>query len=583
MKKNILKICLGILLLCSNFGFSQNTTTIDYSTFSSTFCNIFGNLIAVSGINHQTAIGQPTFNTINQSVQLAYDYNSGAQKGTSYKIYYNFKKDYSYKIVITAQNATVSSKSTELKVFFGDNSYSSTCVGPENVSSITGDFAYSTGTIYSQSFTDQERISGQLSTSQSCLTLMTYSGIVNVSPQQQTIEIKKIKIIETPPPPTFSLSPTTTAINCNSTGAVNFSISNVYNSPGTLSYSWNVGNGWNLSPGIYSTTSNTFTLIPTSYPHANITATPILNGVAQPTKTSMVTLSPFTSSATISGIDSFCTYPSTSTFTINAGVGNTVTWSSSNSGVATISSGTNSLVTLTSQSQGQFTLNALLTNSCGQTITISKIITVGSPLPTIDGYTCVSDSAPCPLSVTANNNYLTFSLSASTGTYIPLDSDWQWEKISGNFYFLDNGQYNSLTHTGKQGNIYITGANPTNNPLQLRCRVRTSCDWGNWRTYTWNDGTTTPPPPPVQMNYYRITTNPVTTALVVSLVNSNIYPTTTSSKLAKIYNQNGSYFGSFIINANPYIYTGVSWLSPGYYILNITFDDQFQNINFLKQ
>lgn len=336
----------------------------------------------------------------------------------------------------------------------------------------------------------------------------------------------------------------------------------MYNSIGTKSYSWDIGYGWNVPAGNYILSTGEFTLIPTSYPPGNVSVTPSLNGISYPKKTSTISLAPFQSAATILGISSFCTYPTSSTFTIDAGAGNTVAWSTSNSGIATISSQTNSQVTVTALSPGFFVLYGLITNSCGQPsiYPISKSITVGSATVLIDGYTCVTESAPCFLNATASNNYLAFSLSAPTGTYTPLDSDWQWEKISGNFYFLENGQYNSPTHTGKQCNIYITGVNPTDAPMQFRCRVRNSCDWGEWRTYTWNDGTTTPVVPPTPpANYFKVAPNPTGGyAANISLLNSSILPPTTSPIIARLYSIYGQLLSTTQLNNNSgqvYVYS----------------------------
>jgi hypothetical protein len=71
----------------------------------------------------------------------------------------------------------------------------------------------------------------------------------------------------------------------------------VYNSPGTLSYNWQVGSGWNNSSGnpvsSFVTTTNSVTLTPFSYPPSNVIVTPILDGVNQPQSTSTVSLSGF--------------------------------------------------------------------------------------------------------------------------------------------------------------------------------------------------------------------------------------------------------------------------------------------------
>lgn len=129
--------------------------------------------------------------------------------------------------------------------------------------------------------------------------------------------------------PVFNLSPTSTTVGCGSTSPYTFSVANVYNSPGTLTYQWSYS-GWS---GTVNSSLSSVTLTPsstTSFP-SNVSVTPYLNGVAQPTRTCTINWLPFSSSATITGNNSSCTIGSSSIYTINAGVGNTVTWSSSNS------------------------------------------------------------------------------------------------------------------------------------------------------------------------------------------------------------------------------------------------------------
>ncbi|WP_291121617.1 T9SS type A sorting domain-containing protein [Flavobacterium sp. UBA6026] len=385
------------------------------------------------------------------------------------------------------------------------------------------------------------------------------------------------------PIPTFSISPASMQIACGTTPTQIFTVNASSSTACSVSYVWNLGvnNGWlyggSPAPATINTSTNSITLTSANgntLP-ASVYVTPIYNSVAQTQLKCTIDFTPFTSTAVISGgTSSFCTLQSTSIFTIDAGAGNTVTWSSSNSGIATVSGGTNSQVTVTAQSQGLFYVNARITNPCGQWVDKTSFsITVGTPMASIDGYTCVTESAPCSLNVTANNNYLAFSLSAPLGSYTPLDSDWQWEKIYGNFYFLENGQYNSATHTGIQGNIYITGANPTDNPLQFRCRVRNSCAWGQWRTYTWNDGTTTPVVPPTPpAEYFIVYPNPAGTATGISLADINIKPNSppTTAELYSISGvlQSTSYFNNYSSG----FYVGNLFSGSTYYII-IHFSD----------
>lgn len=451
MKNIYFKICLVILFLSSNIILSQNAT-IDYSTFSSNFCNIFSNIISVSGIQHQTSIGQPKFNNNNKSVILEYNYNNNAQKGTSYKIYYNFKKDYSYKVIITARNTVNTTVATELKTSFGDVGFSSFCNGPENVSSIANNISVVSGQVSGATFVDYERTTGQLSASQSCLRLTTYSTFLNVLPQLQAIEIKKIQIIETPPPPTFSLSPSTVSVGCSSTTPVTFSVNNVYSSPGTLTYIWSA-TGWNyngVAVNSFSTTTNTITLVPNSYLPSNVYVTPILNGVAQQQKTASVTLAPFSNTIVITGNNAIC--PSTSAvYSIsNLGSGSTISWSTSNTSIATVTTTTGNQTTVnTIASQGTFDLIASITNACGQQKTLTKTLSIGQP--------------KFQINYTPRDLYVDLTLSPEYGSAALYEqgvdiNTISWDKVSqegGNVSLTGNGIYGTILFPNNNSSITI--------------------------------------------------------------------------------------------------------------------------------
>lgn len=386
--------------------------------------------------------------------------------------------------------------------------------------------------------------------------------------------------------PEFRLSPASVSIACNSKNPVTFTETNVYNSPGTVTYSWTIGAGWNYAAGTYQTSGNTLTLTPVSYPPSNISVTAKLGAINYSGGSSIMSLAPFTSTATITGISSYCTYPTLSTFSIDAGAGSTVAWSTSSSSIGSISSPTNTQVNVTSQTQGIFTLSAVITNSCGQTVTKTKVVTVGAPMPIIDNYYCPTESAPCSLNNVANNNYLMYNLSAPLGSYTPVNADWEWEKISGNFYFLNNGQYTGVTATGQQANIYLTGANPTDNAAKFKVRVKNSCGWGNWRTYHWNDGTTTTPTNPgtnPPSAYFKVAPNPVSNFFTISLINPSTAPQTSSPKAIKIYSQYGQLLqNNIVFYGVGYNDFNMSTYASGTYYVSISFDNFSESHTIIK-
>ncbi|PWB25069.1 hypothetical protein [Flavobacterium sp. HTF] len=297
-----------------------------------------------------------------------------------------------------------------------------------------------------------------------------------------------------------------------------------------------------------------------------------------------VTRALFTTGAVISGNETVCSSAGYTVSGLESGL-SVQSWSISNTIIASLSNTTGPSTTLTTLNQGQITLTATIVNACNETRTITKNIIMGSPMPLITNFYCPTESAPCALNNVANNNYLIYTLTAPIGNYVPLNSDWQWEKISGNFYFLNNGLYNSATATGTQGNIYLTGANPTDNPVKFKVRVKNACGWSNWRTYHWTDGTTTPTNPPTTppSKYFKVTPNPVTTYFDISLLDSNIPPQTSSAKSIKIYSQYGQ-----LLQDNTYFfgigYNGFNMTSyaAGIYYVNITFDSHSESHTIYK-
>lgn len=297
-----------------------------------------------------------------------------------------------------------------------------------------------------------------------------------------------------------------------------------------------------------------------------------------------VTRTLFTTAATISGSETVCSSASYTVSGLESGL-SVQSWSITNSNVASLNNTTGSSTTLTKLYQGNVTLTATIVNTCNETQTITKNIILGSPMPLISGYYCPTESAPCALNNAASNNYLTYTLTAPIGNYNPVGTDWEWDKISGNFYFLNNGQYNSATATGTQGNIYITGANPTDNPIKFRVRVKNACGWSNWRIYHWTDGTTTPTNPGTNppSAYFKVAPNPVSNFFTISLINPSIAPQTSSPKAIRIYSQYGQ------LLQNNIVFYGVgfndfnmSTYASGTYYVNISFDNFSESHTIIK-
>lgn len=243
-------ILMGWYFLLPIINYAQNVT-IDYATFTSpaNCANVFANVQTINGIVHKSEVGGIAFDNANKYVKLEHNYNGGysVQKGETYSLSYNVKKNYTYKIVITAKNSVTTQEAAGIKIGLYNTSLSNYCntTNPELVTndpSFTGSLSNSALAVASTTFTDYMFTSQMMSANWVKFDIGTFTNKTeSTSPATQTIYIKKIQIIEIPPPPTFNLAPTSLSILCGSTTAQTFTVNNVYNSPGTLSYLWEVG------------------------------------------------------------------------------------------------------------------------------------------------------------------------------------------------------------------------------------------------------------------------------------------------------------------------------------------------------
>jgi|GEM_PF-2978322 len=119
--KSLKVILLLMSTLCTSFLFSQ--TVIDYQAWTSySGCNIFSDpnnastvinvpatINGTAGtVAHLTAIGQPTYDNANKTVNLdSRIVNNSMNHGTEYRMTVNFKEGYTYKITVTCYKNNV--------------------------------------------------------------------------------------------------------------------------------------------------------------------------------------------------------------------------------------------------------------------------------------------------------------------------------------------------------------------------------------------------------------------------------------------------------------------------------------------
>ena len=263
--------------------------------------------------------------------------------------------------------------------------------------------------------------------------------------------------------PTFTISPSSTNVTCDSASPKTFTVTNVYNSPGTLTYNWQVGNGWEYEGNTvsnFTTSTNSVALVPTSFPPSNVKVTPVLDGKSYSQLTSTVSLKDYNPSYSISGNSSICLSSTPEVYSIaNLPSDVTVTWSSSNTAIATVNSTTGSSTTVNLLSNGTFNLNARVTNSCGQYLDIPpKRISVGNPeitrLMHISTFGCTMGE----INVAVSGNAQLF----------------EWQVSGGEIVIPNSG----TTYIGG-GTIFVDPSD-TNFGFTVKVRAINSCGHSSW-------------------------------------------------------------------------------------------------------
>lgn len=403
------------------------------------------------------------------------------------------------------------------------------------------------------------------------------------------------------PLPTFDISPSSQVVYCDGLSGYTFSVNNVYNSPGNLSYVWNVGSGWKFNDtgiainGSFTTTSNTIQIRPVDFTvlPSNVSVTPILDGVTQPTKTCQISRSGFAPTLTkITGASNICTVGTTSTYSLlNLPSGCTVSYTSTNPAVATIISGNTSQVIVQSQTAGTFQIKATLANSCGQTFNVfSSSINagLGSVAPILEGSNCyASSSSPCVINdPTHNSGYVSALIKMSSPTMESTNtySDWEWENISGRFAFSAMHTNGNMAY-GEIMNINFLN-NIIPNQIEFRGRVRNSCGWSNWKNFimTFSDGVPAVTPPVTPSEYYNISPNPASSVVNITLKYPNLVPPNTSDLYVSVFTTSGSQvINETWINSNTggSLYIGNLTVNT-YYIVKIRYNNTTETKYLLK-
>ncbi len=329
------------------------------------------------------------------------------------------------------------------------------------------------------------------------------------------------------------------------------------------SYNWSIGAGWSYNGvsgpwNIGSTGNNYIDVVPNSGTLGQITCTASFLGQVVTTLGATLNYAPLESTATIIGSASLCT---TSTYTIGTlPPGQSVTnWSVTDPTLASLSATNGPTTKVTKLGNGVVFLRATITNICGETLIVSKKISIGAPfLP--------NDSTVNGPTYTGFNQTLqyTFVGDATNG-----NSSYQWTVDAP---FNDNGGpscgwqilsgQGSKTVTLKSGCIASQAV--------VRVAAIGSCGNSNMK-YIYVTVGSTPCPPSL-----RLSQNPISdSTLVANLVyppncngaNLNRMINTINNEI-KIYDYSGSLIYNAKQNSDELILNNLE-LKKGIYLMNV--------------
>lgn len=465
MQKLITKIIWLMICITNSLVVYSQTTTIDYlaSGLSTMACNVFNPAVTINSVSHSSYAGGVLFNTTN-GIYLSTSPQNNPQNGTAYVINYNFIPGNKYDIKITALgDATLLLKTSVIPNFnlFPTNG-KALCPADANVASYSvvgyGDLSTNTTTTSAVYTIPQFTIPG--STVYPYLIIWATGGRTDRA--LDGLSISKIIIIKTPPPPSFTVSPTSVTKTCGTPLTQTFTATGTNIPQGaTVSYLWNLGsasNGWlynsAAAPQNITTTANTLSLTAAACgiaPGNNITVTATVDGTNYNAGTVMVSTPAFS----INGPATICSGGTSPTYSIaSLGCSPTVSWSASPLGIVNIASPNSPFTTISYTSSGTVTLTANYTSACGNG-TLTQTIAVGNPLPI--GTSSISSNCSSNFF-----NYLNTSLSkiCSAGSSIGFSYNIADSRYS-NFVWTAISVPSGATWFGNGANLSMTVNAPT--------------------------------------------------------------------------------------------------------------------------
>ena len=192
-------------------------TVIDYEAWQSSDCNAFsGSVKIINGVTHQSVIGQPQ--KVGSTLNLASKIGPGASNlGTEYRITYNFKPNYSYKITINAARTkngfTGPDVQLRTKLTNVNSGNTTLCNGPQQIDpALTGNNVIA-NPITNSNFSSPNEYVYSYNAISIIQPYLLIAAVPGANMTDQTIQIKKITIVETASVD-LVLSPSSVVIPC---------------------------------------------------------------------------------------------------------------------------------------------------------------------------------------------------------------------------------------------------------------------------------------------------------------------------------------------------------------------------------
>lgn len=563
MNKSIFIILIGYFLSIK-FTVAQ-TTTINYLTsgLNPSSCNVFDPSAIINGVNHTSRAGGVKFNS-SYGLGLTTTPRNLQPGATAFIINYNFTPGYNYTISITAKGNSAL--------------YLKTCVVPNlNQFSTNGLSACSPDpNAYTYNTVGIGQFSSNTTTTPTTYNIQQFSVpagniyphlVIWASGGQSNLYLDELLIsniiINKTPSVSFKLLPSTITISCGSSDSQTFTVNNEYSTPNVTNHLWNLGadNGWlyngNPAPQTISTgNSNSLSLIPVCNKLKKDISVIVTAGSNnyQSNTASIINSSP---SLNINGNSAFCSGSEVYSIS-NLPCNSSVSWSTSNSGIATINPSGSSTI-LTKTGNGDVVITATISGvNCLNSNLISKTVSVGTP--TASNITIWNSKT----STTINNPVGFVAGYPPNNRCDILGTQWQ----SSLQYYESSGDFTCISDNNTSKNIFfdVTGT------AYVQAKVQNNCGWSDWSAAV---------PIEVTEGYYLYTIypNPLTSLTTISAKNGS-----GNIVRVKVYDKNASIKKEFkypIPNKSAKI--DLSELKDGIYILEISDGKKIERQQLIKK